>query len=121
MANTRKAGEYVIWNHPFLWGSKLYRSRILNEDKVVNIRTTGHLNHNVRPQSTLPDLFAILFMLVRDRHDRGNIQTKMETMVTLGVPIFRGGRLAKCKTIPWITSYQNRKESNIRIQFCERI
>ncbi len=79
-----KAGEYV-YDHPFLWGSKrtgpdLHRIGGKYSDN-------WHLNHMYDPQSTSSgSIMPAYAWMVRDKHDRSDIQKKMETMVTLGVP-----------------------------------
>jgi len=46
-----------------------------------------HLNHMFDPQSTSTGSIMPSYpWLIKDRHDRGNIQTKMRAMVKLGVP-----------------------------------
>ena len=79
-----KAGEYV-YDHPFLWGSKRTGPDLLRVGGKYS--DNWHLNHMYDPQSTSSgSIMPSYSWLVRNRHDRSNIQTKMETMVTLGVP-----------------------------------
>lgn len=79
-----KAGEYV-YDHPFLWGSKrtgpdLHRIGGKYSD-------SWHFNHMYDPQSTSPGSIMPAYQwLVTDELDRSLTQTKMEAMVTLGVP-----------------------------------
>src|SRR5690606_20641929 len=79
-----KAGEFV-YDHPFLWGSKrtgpdLHRIGGKYSDN-------WHLNHMFAPQRTSTgSIMPSYGWLIRDRLDRGNIQTKMRAMVKLGVP-----------------------------------
>ncbi len=79
-----KAGEYV-YDHPFLWGSKrtgpdLHRIGGKYSDN-------WHLNHMYDPQSTSSGSIMPAYQwLVTDELDRSNIETKMRTMVQLGVP-----------------------------------
>jgi cytochrome c oxidase cbb3-type subunit I/II len=79
-----KAGEYV-YDHPFLWGSKrtgpdLHRIGGKYSD-------SWHLNHMYDPQSTSSGSIMPAYQwMVRDEHDRSDIQDKMEVMATLGVP-----------------------------------
>jgi len=79
-----KAGEYV-YDHPFLWGSKrtgpdLHRVGGKYSDN-------WHLNHMYDPQSTSSGSIMPAYQwLVTDKLDRSNIETKMRTMVQLGVP-----------------------------------
>ncbi|MDW5288193.1 cytochrome-c oxidase, cbb3-type subunit I [Formosa sp. PL04] len=79
-----KAGEYV-YDHPFLWGSKrtgpdLHRIGGKYSDN-------WHLNHMYDPQSTSSGSIMPAYQwIVRDELDKSNTETKMEAMVTLGVP-----------------------------------
>ncbi len=79
-----KAGEYV-YDHPFLWGSKrtgpdLHRIGGKYSDN-------WHLNHLYDPQSTSSGSIMPAYQwLVRNKLDKSNIETKMEAMVSLGVP-----------------------------------
>ena len=79
-----KAGEYV-YDHPFLWGSKrtgpdLHRVGGKYSDN-------WHLNHLYDPQSTSSgSLMPSYKWLTRNKLDKSNIETKMRTMVKLGVP-----------------------------------
>lgn len=79
-----KAGEYV-YDHPFLWGSKrtgpdLHRIGGKYSDN-------WHLNHMYDPQSTSSGSIMPAYQwLVTDKLDRSHIETKMRTMVQLGVP-----------------------------------
>lgn len=79
-----KAGEYV-YDHPFLWGSKrtgpdLHRIGGKYSDN-------WHLNHMYDPQSTSSGSIMPAYQwLVTDKLDRSDIETKMRTMVQLGVP-----------------------------------
>ena len=79
-----KAGEYV-YDHPFLWGSKRTGPDLLRVGGKYS--DNWHLNHMYDPQSTSSgSIMPSYSWLVRNKHDRSNIETKMETMVTLGVP-----------------------------------
>ncbi|WOD42424.1 cytochrome-c oxidase, cbb3-type subunit I [Hwangdonia lutea] len=79
-----KAGEYV-YDHPFLWGSKrtgpdLHRIGGKYSDN-------WHLNHMYDPQSTSSGSIMPAYQwLIRNELDKSNTETKMEAMVTLGVP-----------------------------------
>ncbi|CDF79704.1 cytochrome c oxidase subunit 1 [Formosa agariphila KMM 3901] len=79
-----KAGEYV-YDHPFLWGSKrtgpdLHRIGGKYSDN-------WHLNHMYDPQSTSSGSIMPAYQwIVRDELDKSDTETKMEVMVTLGVP-----------------------------------
>ncbi len=79
-----KAGEFV-YDHPFLWGSKRTGPDLLRVGGKYS--DNWHLNHMYDPQSTSSgSIMPSYSWMVRDEHDRSNIRTKMETMVTLGVP-----------------------------------
>ncbi|WP_165749131.1 cytochrome-c oxidase, cbb3-type subunit I [Cellulophaga sp. Z1A5H] len=79
-----KAGEFV-YDHPFLWGSKRTGPDLLRVGGKYS--DNWHLNHMYDPQSTSSgSIMPSYSWLIRDKHDRSNIQGKMETMVTLGVP-----------------------------------
>jgi len=79
-----KAGEFV-YDHPFLWGSKrtgpdLHRVGGKYSDN-------WHLNHFYDPQSTSSgSIMPSYKWLIQNELDKSNTQTKMEAMVTLGVP-----------------------------------
>ena len=79
-----KAGESV-YDHPFLWGSKRTGPDLLRVGGKYS--DSWHLNHMYDPQSTSSgSIMPSYSWLVRDKHDRSNIQGKMKAMVTLGVP-----------------------------------
>ncbi|WP_108424986.1 cytochrome-c oxidase, cbb3-type subunit I [Flagellimonas amoyensis] len=79
-----KAGEFV-YDHPFLWGSKRTGPDLLRVGGKYS--DNWHLNHMYDPQSTSAgSIMPSYEWLVRDEHDRGNVQAKMEAMVKLGVP-----------------------------------
>jgi len=79
-----KAGEYV-YDHPFLWGSKrtgpdLHRLGGKYSDN-------WHLNHMYDPQSTSSgSIMPSYKWLTRNKLDKSQTESKMETMVKLGVP-----------------------------------
>ena len=79
-----KAGEYV-YDHPFLWGSKrtgpdLHRIGGKYSDN-------WHLNHLYDPQSTSSgSIMPSYKWLTRNELDKSQTETKMKTMVKLGVP-----------------------------------
>ena len=79
-----KAGEFV-YDHPFLWGSKrtgpdLHRIG----DKYSD---SWHFNHMYDPQAISDgSIMPAYKWMIKDKHDRSNIITKMEAMATLGVP-----------------------------------
>ena len=79
-----KAGEFV-YDHPFLWGSKRTGPDLLRIGGKYS--DNWHLNHMYDPQSTSSGSIMPAYQwLVRDRHDRSEIQSKMRVMVSLGVP-----------------------------------
>jgi cytochrome c oxidase cbb3-type subunit I/II len=79
-----KAGEFV-YDHPFLWGSKRTGPDLLRIGGKYS--DSWHLNHMYDPQSTSSGSIMPAYQwLVRNEHDRSNIQGKMEAMVSLGVP-----------------------------------
>ncbi|HEX9827298.1 MAG TPA: cytochrome-c oxidase, cbb3-type subunit I, partial [Flavobacteriaceae bacterium] len=79
-----KAGEYV-YDHPFLWGSKrtgpdLHRIGGKYSDN-------WHLNHLYDPQSTSSgSIMPSYKWLTRNELNKSQTETKMKTMVKLGVP-----------------------------------
>ncbi|MGC1632490.1 MAG: cytochrome-c oxidase, cbb3-type subunit II, partial [Gelidibacter sp.] len=79
-----KAGEFV-YDHPFLWGSKrtgpdLHRIGGKYSD-------SWHFNHMYDPQSTSSgSIMPAYKWLITDELDKSNTETKLRTMVTLGVP-----------------------------------
>lgn len=79
-----KAGEFV-YDHPFLWGSKrtgpdLHRIGGKYSDN-------WHLNHMYDPQSTSSgSIMPGYKWLIKNELDKSITETKMEAMVTLGVP-----------------------------------
>jgi cytochrome c oxidase cbb3-type subunit I/II len=79
-----KAGEFV-YDHPFLWGSKRTGPDLLRIGGKYS--DSWHFNHMYDPQSTSSGSIMPAYQwLVRDEHDRSNVQGKMEAMVSLGVP-----------------------------------
>ncbi|WP_418499133.1 cytochrome-c oxidase, cbb3-type subunit I [Flagellimonas sp.] len=79
-----KAGEFV-YDHPFLWGSKRTGPDLLRVGGKYS--DNWHLNHMYDPQSTSAgSIMPSYEWLVKDEHDRSNVQAKMEAMVKLGVP-----------------------------------
>lgn len=79
-----KAGEYV-YDHPFLWGSKrtgpdLHRVGGKYSDN-------WHLNHMYDPQSTSSGSIMPAYQwIIRNELDKSQTESKMKTMVSLGVP-----------------------------------
>lgn len=79
-----KAGEYV-YDHPFLWGSKRTGPDLLRVGGKYS--DNWHFNHMWDPQSTSSGSIMPAYQwLIRNEHDRSDIQKKMEAMVKLGVP-----------------------------------
>ncbi|MEX0361652.1 MAG: cytochrome-c oxidase, cbb3-type subunit I [Allomuricauda sp.] len=79
-----KAGEFV-YDHPFLWGSKRTGPDLLRVGGKYS--DNWHLNHMYDPQSTSSGSIMPAYQwLVRNEHDRSQVQSKMEVMVKLGVP-----------------------------------
>lgn len=79
-----KAGEYV-YDHPFLWGSKRTGPDLLRVGRKYS--DSWHLNHFYDPQSISPgSIMPAYKWLVRNELDTSLTETKMEAMVTLGVP-----------------------------------
>ena len=79
-----KAGEYV-YDHPFLWGSKRTGPDLFRVGGKYS--DNWHFNHFYDPQTTSAgSIMPSYKWLIFNEHDRSNIQTKMETMVSLGVP-----------------------------------
>ena len=79
-----KAGEFV-YDHPFLWGSKrtgpdLHRIGGKYSD-------SWHFNHMYDPQSTSSgSIMPGYKWLITDKLNKSNTETKLKTMITLGVP-----------------------------------
>ena len=79
-----KAGEFV-YDHPFLWGSKRTGPDLLRIGGKYS--DSWHLNHMYDPQSTSSGSIMPAYQwMVLNEHDRNGIQSKMEAMVSLGVP-----------------------------------
>ncbi len=79
-----KAGEFV-YDHPFLWGSKRTGPDLLRVGGKYS--DNWHLNHMYDPQSTSAgSIMPSYEWLVTSKHDRSDVQAKMEAMVKLGVP-----------------------------------
>ncbi len=79
-----KSGEYV-YDHPFLWGSKrtgpdLHRIGGKYSDN-------WHFNHMYDPQSVSQgSIMPSYKWMIRDALDKSYTESKMEAMITLGVP-----------------------------------
>jgi len=79
-----KAGEYV-YDHPFLWGSKRTGPDLFRVGGKYS--DNWHFNHFYDPQTTSAgSIMPSYKWMIFNEHDRSNIQTKMEAMLSLGVP-----------------------------------
>lgn len=79
-----KAGEYV-YDHPFLWGSKRTGPDLMRIGGKYS--DNWHLNHFYDPQSTSSgSIMPGYKWLIKNKLDRSDTETKMNAMVTLGVP-----------------------------------
>ncbi|MEX0312726.1 MAG: cytochrome-c oxidase, cbb3-type subunit II, partial [Allomuricauda sp.] len=79
-----KAGEFV-YDHPFLWGSKRTGPDLLRIGGKYS--DNWHLSHMYDPQITSPGSIMPAYQwLVKNKHDRSGVQSKMKAMVKLGVP-----------------------------------
>jgi cytochrome c oxidase cbb3-type subunit I/II len=79
-----KAGEYV-YDHPFLWGSKRTGPDLFRVGGKYS--NNWHLNHFYDPQSTSSgSIMPSYKWLVKNKLDKELTETKMEAMVSLGVP-----------------------------------
>ena len=86
-----KAGEFV-YDHPFLWGSKrtgpdLAREGVKGKPFNGGRDDVWHFNHMYDPQGLNEKSIMPRYQwLIKNELDNSNIQDKMRTMVTLGVP-----------------------------------
>jgi cytochrome c oxidase cbb3-type subunit I/II len=79
-----KAGEFV-YDHPFLWGSKRTGPDLLRVGGKYS--DNWHLNHFYDPQTTSSgSIMPAYRWLINSELDKSNTQSKMEAMVSLGVP-----------------------------------
>ncbi|WP_152287038.1 cytochrome-c oxidase, cbb3-type subunit I [Flavicella marina] len=79
-----KAGEFV-YDHPFLWGSKRTGPDLHREG--LKYSDSWHFNHMYDPQSTSPGSIMPRYQwLTNNTLDTSATESKMEAMVTLGVP-----------------------------------
>jgi cytochrome c oxidase cbb3-type subunit I/II len=79
-----KAGEYV-YDHPFLWGSKRTGPDLMRIGGKYS--DNWHLNHFYDPQSTSSgSIMPSYKWLIINELDKDLTETKMEAMLTLGVP-----------------------------------
>lgn len=79
-----KAGEYV-YDRPFLWGSKRTGPDLWRVGGKYN--DTWHFNHMYNPVSTSEGSIMPKYpWLIKDKLDISSIESKMSTLVSLGVP-----------------------------------
>ncbi|HKX86456.1 MAG TPA: cytochrome-c oxidase, cbb3-type subunit I [Flavobacterium sp.] len=80
-----KSGEYV-YDHPFLWGSKRTGPDLMRVGGKYN--DNWHFNHLWDPQSTSSGSImpGYKWLFENKEMDYSQIETKMSTMQTLGVP-----------------------------------
>ncbi|MEN8816518.1 MAG: cytochrome-c oxidase, cbb3-type subunit I [Nonlabens sp.] len=79
-----KAGEYV-YDHPFLWGSKRTGPDLMRVGGKYS--DNWHLNHFYDPQRmNEKSIMPSYKWLIKNELDKSNTETKMEAMLTLGVP-----------------------------------
>jgi cytochrome c oxidase cbb3-type subunit I/II len=79
-----KAGEFV-YDHPFLWGSKRTGPDLQRVGGKYS--SNWHLNHFYDPQSTSAgSIMPSYKWLIQNQLDKSLTETKMEAMVSLGVP-----------------------------------
>ncbi len=79
-----KAGEYV-YDHPFLWGSKRTGPDLMRVGGKYS--DNWHLNHMYDPQSTSSgSIMPSYKWLIKNKLDKTLTESKLEVMVTLGVP-----------------------------------
>lgn len=103
-----KSGEYV-YDHPFLWGSKRTGPDLLRVGGKYS--DNWHLNHFYDPQSTSSgSIMPSYKWLIGATLDKSNTETKMEAMVTLGVP-YTDEDIARAQT--WMTEQGTKIEQNL--------
>ena len=79
-----KAGEYV-YDRPFLWGSKRTGPDLFRVGGKYS--DVWHFNHMYDPQSISSGSIMPRYQwLITDELDKSTTETKLETMVSLGVP-----------------------------------
>jgi cytochrome c oxidase cbb3-type subunit I/II len=103
-----KSGEYV-YDHPFLWGSKRTGPDLFRVGGKYS--DNWHLNHFYDPQSTSSgSIMPSYKWLIQNKLDKGNTETKMEAMVSLGVP-YTEEEIARAQE--WMTEQGLRIEQNL--------
>jgi len=79
-----KGGEYV-YDRPFLWGSKRTGPDLWRVGGKYN--DTWHFNHMYNPESTSEGSIMPKYpWLIKDELDKSSTESKMKTLVKLGVP-----------------------------------
>ena len=79
-----KAGEYV-YDFPFLWGSRRTGPDVHRVGGKYN--NNWHFNHMMDPRSTSPgSIMPRYSWLIKNDMNASNLESKMEGLVTLGVP-----------------------------------
>ncbi|WP_299441321.1 cytochrome-c oxidase, cbb3-type subunit I [uncultured Aquimarina sp.] len=103
-----KAGEYV-YDHPFLWGSKRTGPDLMRIGGKYS--DNWHLNHFYDPQSTSSgSIMPSYKWLLKNELDRSDTETKMEVMVTLGVP-YTSEEIARAQK--WMDEQATQIEKNL--------
>ncbi len=103
-----KAGEYV-YDHPFLWGSKRTGPDLMRIGGKYS--DNWHLNHFYDPQSTSSgSIMPSYKWLIKNELDRSLTETKMEAMVSLGVP-YTPEEIAKAQQ--WMDEQATEIEKNL--------
>ncbi|GGX18762.1 cytochrome-c oxidase, cbb3-type subunit I [Aquimarina muelleri] len=103
-----KAGEY-IYDHPFLWGSKRTGPDLMRIGGKYS--DNWHLNHFYDPQSTSSgSIMPSYKWLIKDELDKSNTETKMNVMVTLGVP-YTSEEIARAQE--WMDEQGTQIEKNL--------
>jgi cytochrome c oxidase cbb3-type subunit I/II len=83
-----KAGEFV-YDHPFLWGSKRTGPDLAREGQGNDIAQSDywHYNHLIRPAEVSKGSIMPAYAFLKEAElSRAYTKTKLETMVSLGVP-----------------------------------
>lgn len=79
-----RGGEYV-YDRPFLWGSKRTGPDLHRVGGKYN--DNWHFKHMLNPSITSPGSIMPKYpWLIKNKLDTGSLESKMETLVTLGVP-----------------------------------
>ena len=103
-----KSGEYV-YDHPFLWGSKRTGPDLFRVGGKYS--DNWHLNHFYDPQSTSSgSIMPSYKWLIGATLDKSLTETKMEAMVTLGVP-YTEEEIERAQS--WMTEQGTQIEQNL--------